>query len=120
MRKPRNEQMSAGLPPIADIARRGWHGRKVPYPDLAPSAFLGWEINLRLPVAIGRLTVDATIDAFDAPHRGSQSMFRLSAPCVLFAGAMLVAGPVLAEQRLPTIAPEQYTADQKKAAEEFL
>ena len=25
-----------------------------------------------------------------------------------------------AEQRLPTIAPEQYTADQKKAAEEFL
>jgi 4-carboxymuconolactone decarboxylase len=47
-------------------------------------------------------------------------MFRFSAPCVLFAGAMLVAGPVLAEQRLPTIAPEQYTADQKKAAEEFL
>ena len=47
-------------------------------------------------------------------------MFRLSAPRVLFAGAMLVAGPVLAEQRLPTIAPEQYTADQKKAAEEFL
>ena len=43
-------------------------------------------------------------------------MFRFSAPCVLFAGAMLVAGPVLAEQRLPTIAPEQYTADQKKAA----
>lgn len=27
---------------------------------------------------------------------------------------------VLAQQRLPTIAPEQYTADQKKAAEEFL
>src|SRR5450756_960292 len=26
----------------------------------------------------------------------------------------------LAQQRLPTIAPEQYTADQKKAAEEFL
>ena len=26
----------------------------------------------------------------------------------------------MAEQRLPTIAPEQYTADQKKAAEEFL
>jgi hypothetical protein len=47
-------------------------------------------------------------------------MFRLSAPCILFAGAMLVADPVLAEQRLPTIAPEQYTADQKKAAEEFL
>ena len=47
-------------------------------------------------------------------------MFRLFAPCVLFAGAMLVAGPVLAEQRLPTIAPEQYTADQRKAAEEFL
>jgi hypothetical protein len=30
MRKPRCERMSAGLPPIADIARRGWHGRRVP------------------------------------------------------------------------------------------
>jgi 4-carboxymuconolactone decarboxylase len=56
----------------------------------------------------------------DEPHKGSLSMFRLSAPCILFAGAMLVAGPVLAQQRLPTITPEQYTADQKKAAEEFL
>ena len=27
---------------------------------------------------------------------------------------------VLAQQRLPTIAPEQYSADQKKAAEEFM
>jgi hypothetical protein len=27
MRKPRNEHMSAGLRPKADIARRGWHGR---------------------------------------------------------------------------------------------
>jgi hypothetical protein len=24
------EHMSAGLPPITDIARRGWHSRKVP------------------------------------------------------------------------------------------
>jgi ABC-type uncharacterized transport system substrate-binding protein len=30
MRRTRNEHMSAGLPPITDIARRGWHGRKVP------------------------------------------------------------------------------------------
>jgi hypothetical protein len=29
MRRPRSEHMSAGLPPIADIARRGWHGRNV-------------------------------------------------------------------------------------------
>jgi 4-carboxymuconolactone decarboxylase len=28
--------------------------------------------------------------------------------------------PGLTQQRLPTIAPEQYTAEQKKAAEEFL
>ena len=28
--KTRNEHMSAGLPLMADIARRGWHGRKVP------------------------------------------------------------------------------------------
>jgi 4-carboxymuconolactone decarboxylase len=47
-------------------------------------------------------------------------MFRLCKPCLFFVGALLVAGPVLAQQRLPTIAPEQYTADQKKAAEEFL
>ena len=32
---------------------------------------------------------------------------------------MLFACPVLAQQRLPTIAPEHYTAEQKKAAEEF-
>src|SRR6516164_5510829 len=47
-------------------------------------------------------------------------MFRLSAPCIFFVGLVLTAGPVAAQQRLPTIAPEQYTADQKKAAEEFL
>ena len=47
-------------------------------------------------------------------------MFRLSTPCVLFVGILLIASPTLAQQRLPTIAPEQYTAEQKKAAEEFL
>ncbi len=47
-------------------------------------------------------------------------MFRLSALCILCAGAVLVAGPAPAQQRLPAIAPEQYDADQKKAAEEFL
>jgi 4-carboxymuconolactone decarboxylase len=47
-------------------------------------------------------------------------MLRLAMPWVLVAGALLVAGPALAQQRLPTIAPEQYTAEQKKAAEEFL
>ena len=36
------------------------------------------------------------------------------------AGIALVAGPALAQQRLPTIPPEQYTAEQKKAAEDFL
>jgi hypothetical protein len=29
MRKPRNEHMSAGLPLIADIAQRGWHGATI-------------------------------------------------------------------------------------------
>jgi 4-carboxymuconolactone decarboxylase len=47
-------------------------------------------------------------------------MFRLNMPLLVLAGIMLVAGPVLAQQRLPTIAPEQYTAEQKKAAEDFL
>src|SRR6478736_422330 len=47
-------------------------------------------------------------------------MFRLNATLVVFAGVMLTAGPASAQQRLPTIAPEQYSAEQKKAAEEFL
>lgn len=47
-------------------------------------------------------------------------MFRSNLPCVVVAGIMLFTAPVLAQQRLPTIAPEQYTAEQKKAAEDFL
>ena len=47
-------------------------------------------------------------------------MFRLTASLVLLAGIMLASAPALAQQRLPTIAPEQYTEEQKKAAEEFL
>ena len=47
-------------------------------------------------------------------------MFRLSAASVSLVGAILIAVPAPAQQRLPTIAPEQYTAEQKKAAEEFL
>jgi 4-carboxymuconolactone decarboxylase len=38
----------------------------------------------------------------------------------LFLGLLIVVSPVLAQQRLPTIPPEQYTAEQKRAAEEFL
>jgi hypothetical protein len=34
MRKPRSGHISAGLPLIADIARRGWQGRKVPHSDI--------------------------------------------------------------------------------------
>src|SRR5215212_1706059 len=47
-------------------------------------------------------------------------MFRLPLPLVALAGIILASGPALAQQRLPTIPPEQYTAEQKKAAEEFL
>ena len=35
MRRARIEHMSAGLPLKADIARRGWHGRKVPIPAVS-------------------------------------------------------------------------------------
>ena len=35
MRKPRNEHMSAGVPRITDIARRGWDGRRVPGGDVS-------------------------------------------------------------------------------------
>src|SRR3954451_14440301 len=49
-----------------------------------------------------------------------QIMFRLTRPLVMLAGIMLVSGPALAQQRLPTIPPEQYTDEQKKAADEFL
>src|SRR3954447_20033960 len=48
------------------------------------------------------------------------AVLRLAKPWVLVASALLVEGPSLAQQRLPTIAPEQYTAEQKTAAEEFL
>jgi hypothetical protein len=42
--------MSAGLPPIADIARRGWHGGKVPCVDGSELArlfftFAGWSVQ---------------------------------------------------------------------------
>jgi 4-carboxymuconolactone decarboxylase len=47
-------------------------------------------------------------------------MFRLAAASIMFVSTVLEAGSVLAQQRLPTIPPDQYTADQKKAAEEFL
>jgi 4-carboxymuconolactone decarboxylase len=47
-------------------------------------------------------------------------MFRLAAAFIALVGAMLVASLALAQQRLPTIPPDQYTTDQKKAAEEFL
>jgi 4-carboxymuconolactone decarboxylase len=57
---------------------------------------------------------------FDDPSPKEPAMFRLKIPLPVLAGIMLVAGPVLAQQRLPTIAPEQYTAEQKKAAEDFL
>ena len=38
----------------------------------------------------------------------------------VIAGTLLFVTPVLAEQRLPTIPTDQYTAEQKKAAEDFL
>jgi hypothetical protein len=34
MRRTRIEHMSAGLPPITDITRRDWDGRKVPNPEV--------------------------------------------------------------------------------------
>src|SRR5262245_66622871 len=49
-----------------------------------------------------------------------QPMLRLAAAFTMFLSTMLDAGSVLAQQRLPTIPPDQYTADQKRAAEEFL
>jgi 4-carboxymuconolactone decarboxylase len=47
-------------------------------------------------------------------------MFRFTVPLALFLGLLIVVSPVLAQQRLPTIPPEQDTAEQKRAAEEFL
>ena len=47
-------------------------------------------------------------------------MFRFTRTLVILACIMLASGPVRAQQRLPTIPPEQYTAEQKQAAEEFL
>src|SRR5215510_14729961 len=47
-------------------------------------------------------------------------MFRSAAAFIMFVSSVLGAGSVLAQQRLPTIPADQYTAEQKKAAEEFL
>ena len=47
-------------------------------------------------------------------------MVRFAAAFIMFVSAVLGAGSVLAQQRLPTIPPDQYTAEQKKAADEFL
>jgi 4-carboxymuconolactone decarboxylase len=48
-------------------------------------------------------------------------MAHLAAAFIIFIFiTVLGAGSVFAQQRLPTIAPDQYSAEQKKAAEEFL
>ena len=46
-------------------------------------------------------------------------MLRAALTCI-FVAATLLARPAAAEPRLPTIPPDQYTDEQKKAAEEFL
>ncbi|MET0536927.1 MAG: carboxymuconolactone decarboxylase family protein [Xanthobacteraceae bacterium] len=46
-------------------------------------------------------------------------MLRSALTCI-FVAATLLARPAAAEPRLPTIPPDQYTDEQKKAAEEFL
>ena len=49
MRRTRIEHMSAGPPQIADIARRGWHGRKVPTSGLCRRS-PNWNLwNVRPP-----------------------------------------------------------------------
>src|SRR5262249_41822090 len=52
---------------------------------------------------------------------GSQAMLlRPAAAFIMFVGAALDAASALAQQRLPMIPPDQYTAAQRKAADEFL
>jgi 4-carboxymuconolactone decarboxylase len=46
-------------------------------------------------------------------------MLRAALTCI-FVAATLLGRPAAAEPRLPTIPPDQYTDEQKKAAEEFL
>src|SRR5438067_13804680 len=52
--------------------------------------------------------------------QGARLMIRSATACAVVLGAMLLAHPAAAQQRLPTIPPEQYTEEQRKAAEEFL
>ncbi|MFL6817340.1 MAG: carboxymuconolactone decarboxylase family protein [Bradyrhizobium sp.] len=47
-------------------------------------------------------------------------MFRFTPVLAVLVGSMLTSGPAFAQQRLPTIPPEQYTAEQKKAADDFM
>ena len=48
------------------------------------------------------------------------SFGKIAAAFIMFVSTVLDAGSVLAQQRLPTIPPDHYTSDQKKAADEFL
>src|SRR5262245_14797361 len=50
----------------------------------------------------------------------SPLMTRLAAAFIMLISTVLGTASVFAQQRLPTIPPDQYTAEQKKAAEEFL
>jgi hypothetical protein len=61
--KDRIEHMSAGLPPKADIAQRGWHGRKVPTGDITPfhsiisSARNRNDSGIVMPIALAVVTL---------------------------------------------------------------
>src|SRR3954451_15699672 len=45
--KAQSEQMFSDLPPIADIAQRGWHGTEVPVSDICGAA--NWALLITSP-----------------------------------------------------------------------
>jgi 4-carboxymuconolactone decarboxylase len=75
--------------------------------------------NGLLPLASGKSHHEAVGNLVHTSE-GVQLVLRFSAFGLLLAGSVFAVGPVTGQQRLPAIAPEQYTPEQKRAAEEFL
>jgi hypothetical protein len=131
-------RFNSGLPRLTDILRASRYVSKVPTADVArrepPLRVRRGSVISPIEVARGGIACTCTVADIVArddrgrfmatsrhwpspspqilmtPHRRSRRWFRLKIPLPVFTGIMLVAGPVLAQQRLPTIAPEQYTA----------
>ena len=60
--KSHSEQMFSGVPRIADIAQRGWHGREVPTAAIAANRLTGrYGTSLRFDICFANCTAEFLI-----------------------------------------------------------